>query len=61
MYPDMCSDCLSVISMDFSGVIHEDVKAFENFKTVYQPRAKDGRINIASGEDMPLLLTDHHV
>lgn len=76
MFPDMCSDCLEVLQMDFSGVIEDDVKAFEasvpfaNMQTVslskgkapfaqqmvYQHRAPCGRLNIASGEDMPLLL-----
>ena len=62
MFPDMCPDCLEVIQMDFSGVIDDDIKAFEasvpfaNMQTVYQHRAPCGRLNIASGEDMPLLL-----
>jgi hypothetical protein len=55
-YPDMCSDCLEVISMDFSGVVPDDVKAFEDFSVVYKPRLACGRLNIASAEDLPLLL-----
>lgn len=59
-YPDMCNDCLEVIGMDFSGVIDDDIKAFENFKMVYQPRMSCGRLNVASGEDMPLLLSESY-
>lgn len=58
-WPDMCQDCLEVIQMDFTGVIEDDVKAFEASnlsvtKKVYQTPC--GRVNIASGEDLPLLL-----
>lgn len=48
-YPDMCSDCKEVITMDFTNVVQEDVQMFQDFAVKFVPR-----INISSGEDVQL-------
>lgn len=48
-YPDMCSDCKEVVTMDFTSVVQEDVQMFQDFAVKFVPR-----INISSGEDVQL-------